>query len=49
MAEHNRVQLIWVPGLEDIVGNEIADQLTRTGSKHLFTGPEPFCISTGVA
>jgi hypothetical protein len=39
-----------VPGHEDIVGNEMADQLARTGSEHLFTGPEPACgISTGVA
>jgi hypothetical protein len=24
LAKHNRVQLIWVPGCESIVGNEIA-------------------------
>jgi hypothetical protein len=31
-------------------GNEIADQLTKTGSEHLFTGPEPTCdIAIGVA
>jgi hypothetical protein len=39
-----------VPGQEDIVGNETADQLARTGSEHPFTGPEPACgISIGVA
>jgi hypothetical protein len=39
-----------VPGQEGIVGNEMADRLTRTGSKHPFTGPEPACgISIGVA
>jgi hypothetical protein len=28
----------------------LADQLARTGSKHLFTGPQPACgISIGVA
>jgi hypothetical protein len=39
-----------VPGQEGIVGNETADQLARTGSEHLFIGPEPACgISVGVA
>jgi ribonuclease HI len=32
LARHDRVQLIWVPGYEFIVGNETADQ---------FIGPEP--------
>jgi hypothetical protein len=50
LAKHNRVQLIWVPGHEDIVGYETANQLARTGSEHPFTGPEPACgISIGVA
>jgi hypothetical protein len=39
-----------VPGHEGIAGNETADLLTRTGSEHPFTGPEPACgISIGVA
>jgi hypothetical protein len=43
------VQLTWVPGYEGIVGNEIADQLARTGSEHPFIGLEPACcISFGV-
>jgi hypothetical protein len=50
LAKHNRVQLIWVPGHEGIAGNELADQLARTGSEYLFTGPEPaFSISFGAA
>jgi hypothetical protein len=39
-----------VPGHEGIIENEMADQLARTGSEHLFIGPEPVCsISIGVA
>jgi ribonuclease HI len=50
LAEHNRVQLIWVPGHEGIVSNETADQLARTGYEHSFIGPEPACgISIGAA
>jgi ribonuclease HI len=50
LTKHNRVQLIWVPGHEAIVGNETAGQLVRTGSEHPFIGPEPDCgTSIGVA
>jgi hypothetical protein len=39
-----------VTGHEGTVGNETANQVARTGSEHLFTGPEPACgISIGVA
>jgi hypothetical protein len=50
LATHNRVQLIWVPGREGIVGNETADQLARTRSEHPFIEPKPASgISIGVA
>jgi ribonuclease HI len=43
LARRKRIQPIWVPGHEGIVGNETADQLAKTGS-------EPACgISIGVA
>jgi hypothetical protein len=49
LAKHNRVQLIWVPSHEGIVGNKMAGQLARTGSEHPFVGPEPACgIPIGV-
>jgi ribonuclease HI len=38
LAEHNRVQLIWVPGHMGIDGNEMTDQLARQGSSQPFTG-----------
>jgi hypothetical protein len=40
LAEHNRIELVWVPGHMGIDGNEIADQLARQGSSHPFIGPE---------
>jgi hypothetical protein len=50
LAEHNRIQLVWVPGHVGIDGNEIADQLPREGSSHPITGPEPLLgISAKVA
>jgi ribonuclease HI len=41
LAEHNRVQLVWVPGDIGIDGNEVADQLAREGSSHPLIGLEP--------
>jgi hypothetical protein len=48
LAEHNRVQLIWVPGHRGIEGNDTAHQLARLESECLFIPPEPACgISAG--
>ena len=41
IGRQNRVTLVWVPGHQDIVGNESADSLARDGSSTVFTGPEP--------
>jgi ribonuclease HI len=50
LANHNKTQLVWVPGHEGTAGNETADQLAKSGSEHSFIGPEPACgISMGVA
>jgi hypothetical protein len=50
LANHNRVQLVWVLGHEGVAGNETGDQLAKIGSEQLFIGPEPACaISMGVA
>jgi hypothetical protein len=50
LANHNKIQLIWVPDHEGIAGNETATQLAKLGSKCPFTGPEAALgISVGVA
>jgi hypothetical protein len=40
LAEHNWVQLIWMPGHMGTDGNKVANQLARQGSSHPHIGPE---------
>jgi len=50
LAEHDRIQHVWVPGHLGIDGNETADQLNWQGSSYPLMGPEPaFCTSATVA
>ena len=50
LVEHNRIQLVWVPGHNGIDGNEKANQLARIGCSHTLKGPElAIGISTKVA
>ena len=44
LAEHNRIQFVWVPGHMRIDRNETADQLTRQGSSYLLIGPQPILV-----
>ena len=39
VTEHNRIQMVWVPGHIGINGNETADELVRQGSSHALRGP----------
>jgi hypothetical protein len=49
IAEHHRVQRLWISSHREIEGNETANQLARLGSERSFIGPEPACgISAGV-
>lgn len=41
LSNSNKVNLIWVPGHNNVVGNEKADELARMGSKIPFCGPKP--------
>ena len=46
LAEHNEVQIEWIPGHCGLRGNEKADELARAGALMPYSGPEP-CL--GVA
>ncbi|KAJ8918315.1 hypothetical protein NQ315_008008 [Exocentrus adspersus] len=41
LASKKEVELVWVPGLIGIPGNEKADQLARLGTGQSCQGPEP--------
>ena len=41
LATHKSVQLVWVPVLEGILGNERSDELVKQGADTPFTGSEP--------
>lgn len=41
LAEHNMIQLVWVPEQMGIGVNEVADQLTKQGPSHPLVGTEP--------
>ena len=41
LAVFNSVRLVWTPGHCGILGNEVADGLSRQASAIKFTGPEP--------
>jgi hypothetical protein len=42
ISTRHAVGLYWVPGRAGVRGNEIADELIRSGSVQWFVGPEPF-------
>lgn len=41
LSSSNDVNLTWVPGHNDVAGNEAADSLARAGSEAQFCGPSP--------
>jgi len=50
LAEHNTIQLVWVPGHTGIDRNEMADETARQGSSHSLIGTEtPLRISVKFA
>jgi len=41
LAEHNRVQMIWMPGRVAIEVNETTDQEAKDDTTHSFIGHQP--------
>jgi len=39
----NKLTIRWVPGHNNIPGNELPDNLARKGAENPLIGPEPFC------
>jgi hypothetical protein len=39
LVQHNKLQLVWVPGQMGTDGNETADEQVRQGSLHPLIGP----------
>lgn len=41
LGQHNSLEIMWVPGHSDIVGNDKADELAKKGAELRPIGPEP--------
>ena len=42
LGERNKIRLMCMPGDDEILGNEMADSLAKTGSETKFIGPKPY-------
>ena len=50
LSTFNSVRLLWVPGHNNVPGNEMADELAKQAAASEFIGPEPvFGISGNTA
>lgn len=50
LAAENTVNLVWIPGHYNILGNSKVDGLAKLGTKTTMMGPEPTCgLSYSVA
>lgn len=41
VGQTNKITIVWVPGHSGVEGNELADEMARTGSSSLACGPDP--------